>query len=297
MACAVLLFRRHKKRQRNSTQRWIDGLNRPPTRSTQYLQHDPFVDNPPMTAVDSRHRNVMQSPDLFRLDEGPLIPITPMYSAGPVSHTHHYNQPRKQPPPVDEGPFSDAHGFSAVPLQVQAEPVPPRVHSALYSRQSSPSLYPVSDRDESEEDEADYLPPLAHPRPTVGTSSDGSHPTSADINPGAPPRPPRSALRSPTNINEELTSSETHSSETHVEIVRPISKQVSEDIFARPTLLNVSRLPQPVLFDVGTHRIPLLDSSQTERRRDCEVIHPVTDRHLRCNSITYSTIPTADTTM
>ncbi|KAF9270099.1 hypothetical protein L218DRAFT_12931 [Marasmius fiardii PR-910] len=254
-SCLFFLIRRRKKR-RNSTERWIEDMQRLP--QTPRYTDDPFVDQPPMSAVDGSTRVSTRSPDRFQLDDGgPLIPLTPTYQTAPVLMTSPIQ--RKQPP-MDDGPFSDSNALSPI-KERPSLPVDETHRSALQvSRQSTPSLYPPTDKDEYEDIDLDESIPPAQRRPLSDTSATTSRPTSAEIQtspPSIPPRPPRSILRTPSKVYEPYTpppSESNHSSsespttpvsdnpfrlERQPRPVRPISRPVGEDVFTRPTLLNV----------------------------------------------------------
>ena len=245
------LIRRRRKRQ-TSTHRWIEDMQRHPA-STPAFTDDPFLDEPPMTAVDPRHRVALRSPDHFQLDDGPLIPLTPTYQS---------NVQRKRPP-TSEGPFSDANamtqpGSVGVAITSDRSHAYDRPPSALqFSRQSTPSLYPPTDRDELEEVDLDDDPQQF--RQPISDSADTSRSGSTEVQPqAAPPRPPRSMLRTSSKAYELYTpppSDSNHSaSESPITPIsekpfdrlqrstapRPLSKIEADDIFTRPTFLNVS---------------------------------------------------------
>ncbi|KAK1228700.1 hypothetical protein PQX77_008194 [Marasmius sp. AFHP31] len=261
--CIFWMIRRRRKRQ-SSTHRWIEDMRRHPAPTPPFVD-DPFHDEPPMTAVDPRHRVALRSPDHFQLDDGPLIPLTPTYQSGaPVTMS---NVQRKRPP-TSEGPFSDENAVGPGPVGVaitsdrsHGYDRPLRPPSPLqFSRQSTPSLYPPTDRDELEEidlDDDDSPTPPQHFRQPVNDSSvDATRPGSGDVQ-HAPPRPPRSVLRAPSKVYEPYTPppSDSNHSGTESPITpisekpferlqrstapRPLSKGEVDDIFSRPTLLNV----------------------------------------------------------
>ncbi|KAL0576372.1 hypothetical protein V5O48_005631 [Marasmius crinis-equi] len=261
--CLIWMIRRRRRQSSSSTDRWIEDMQRRQQTTPRFLD-DPFLDEPPMTAVDPR-RVSMRDPDQFQLDDGPLIPLTPAYhqSGAPAHMTS--NVQRQQPPIPDESPFSDRNAMQTggIGVAITADRLQPpyRAPSPLQmSRQSSPSLYPPTDRDELEEVDLNDIDddPVAPPGVPRPTNADASRPSSAEVQ-TAPPRPPRSILRAPSKIYEPFTpppSDSNHSSSDspitptfekpfeRQQRSTPMSRVVgvvggADDIFTRPTLLNV----------------------------------------------------------
>ncbi|KAK7058990.1 hypothetical protein VNI00_001614 [Paramarasmius palmivorus] len=259
--CAFLLFRKRRRRARTK-KRWIEDMQRRPPAPPD-SPDNPFMDQgepPVMSAVDPRDRVATRSPDRFYLDDGgPLIPLnanSSNISRMPPANVHHqYKAPY-------DGPFSDANAYHPNRDVGRAITTPDDGNHLqspsplLLSRQSTPSLYPPTVQDDYED--VDLNGSSAAPRATPHDET-AHEPVSPATD--APPRPPRSILRSPSKVYNPYAPmtppdsvdgsqfseskppspevSRTGSDNGHRNSLLLSKGNIDTDIFTRPTLLNV----------------------------------------------------------
>uniref|UniRef100_A0A0W0F5N3 Ras-domain-containing protein n=1 Tax=Moniliophthora roreri TaxID=221103 RepID=A0A0W0F5N3_MONRR len=247
---------------------WIEDMQRRPPAPLD-SPDNPFMDRsepPMMSTADPRDRVATRSPDRFYLDDGgPLIPLNANasdVSRVPPANTHHYKAP-------DGGPFSDTYAYQHIreigrAVTTLDDSNQLRSPSPLVlSRQSTPSLYPPTVQDDLYEDvdlqgSAPVQPPAIH----EGDEGKNNKPAPTPIVvESAPPRPPRSILRIPSKVYSPYApmtppdsvdgsyysdskppspeASRTGSESGHRNSLLAAKGSGFDDIFTRPTLLNV----------------------------------------------------------